>query len=175
MKRIGFDLDGVIFDYTKALRDEDPTLGCDNGPFTYSMIEDNWFTSRDQWRAIHDKAMKKADKFAIIDTTIFEAIDFVHSQGDKVVAATAREFAYQDLTQKALDDNRLNFDELIVTEYATPKSELGLVSLLEDHPDTVLEESDTKMFLRNQPYNQHVDIRIPRVYSCLEYVQKVYA
>lgn len=174
-RRIGFDLDGVIFDYTQALRDEDPNLGCDQGPFTYSMIEDNWFTSREQWRAVHDKAMKKADKFALIDPTIFEAIELIHSHGDKVVAATAREFAYEDLTRKALDNNGLKFDELIVTEYATPKSKLGLVALLEDHPDTVLEEGDTLMFIRNQPYNRHVDVKIPRVYSCIEYVEKLYA
>lgn len=173
-KRIGFDLDGVIFDYTQALRDEDPNLGCDNGPFTYAMIEDNWFTSREQWREVHDKAMKKADKFALIDTTIFDAIDLIHENGDTVVAATAREFAYEDLTRKALENNGLDFDELIVTEYATPKSKLGLAALLEDHPDTVLEPGETKMFVRNQPYNRHVPVKIPRVYTCLEYVESFY-
>ena len=174
-RRIGFDLDGVVFDYTKALRDEEPSLGCEHGPFTYSMIEENWFTSREQWREVHDRAMKKADKFSLIDPTIFEAIELIHSHGDVVVAATAREHVYTDLTRKAIANNGLNFDELIVTEYATPKSQLGLVSLLEDHPDTVMEKSDTLMFLRDQPYNLHVDVKIPRVYSCIEYAEKLYA
>ena len=174
-RRIGFDLDGVIFDYTKALRDEEPSLGCEHGPFTYSMIEENWFTSREQWRKVHDRAMKKADKFSLIDPTIFEAIELIHSHGDTVVAATAREHDYTDLTRKAIANNRLDFDELIVTAYATPKSQLGLVSLLEDHPDTVMEKGNTSMFLRDQPYNLHVSEEIPRVYSCLEYVEALYA
>lgn len=172
---IGFDLDGVVFDYLAALREADPSVGNNGGPYTYAMIEDGWFTSRDHWRETHAKAMENAVTFGLEDPSIYDAIELVHQHGDLAIAATARDMKAFSLTEDAIRYHDLPFDKLYVTEFSTPKSELGLYALLEDHPDTVMEQGDTQMLIYDQPYNRDVPPSIPRVDSCLEYVKWLYA
>ena len=171
--KIGFDLDGVVVNYAKGLKDYHHTLIKEDDPLTYSMIEPGWFTSKQDWLNTHIRAMEHCDTFEIEDETVQEAVQRLKAAGHTVIAATARNSCHRDKTLAQLENNGIYFDELIMTGHAIPKSEIGLDWLLEDHPDTVCERSCTQMVIKDHAYNREVPENIPRVTTCLEYADLI--
>lgn len=171
--KIGFDLDGVVVNYAKGLKDYHHVPIKEDDPRTYSMVEPGWFTSKQDWLNTHIIAMEHCDTFEIEDETIQEAVHRLKAAGHTVIAATARNSRYMDKTRAQLENNDIHFDELIMTGHAIPKSELGLDWLLEDNPSTVLEKSSTRMVIKDHAYNKEVPKNISRVRTCLEYTDLI--
>lgn len=172
--KIGFDLDGVIVDYVGALQNKLGNQGAE-GPFTYNMIEDNWFDSREQWRQAHGEVMNRCATLEVLDMSIVPALNCLRRAGHELIAITARAEIYRQGTLAQLEANGIYFDSLIMTGHRSKKSDYGLDFLVEDHPQTVLEDSATQMVIYDQPYNQSVPDTIPRVHSCMEYARYIFA
>lgn len=173
MAHIGFDIDGVLINYVSAVRRAAGLKETDTQPQTYSMVEPGWFESEDQWLDAHNKAMVHSDAFEVLDPTADQAFDLIRSHGHEIWALTGRNSVYSGLTERSLANNGWKFDRVIHTSGLIEKSSFDLDWLLEDHPETVLEQSDTSMVIRDHPYNRQVPASIPRVYSCLEFAELV--
>lgn len=167
-KVVGFDLDGVIVDYVGAVRKGKPSI-ISEGPFTYSMVEDGWFDSKDEWLKVHSKMMESCEHFDLLDPSIVEAVAVLHQGGFVCKGITARSSKYAEGTLRQLSSHGVEFDEVIFTDHKALKSSFGMAYIFEDHPDTVLEKSETVMALRDHPYNQHVPDHIPRFESCIDF------
>lgn len=172
---IGIDGDGVIFDYVEGLRQAYPDAAFSQGPFTYDMLEEGWFPSKKDWLAAHEAVMARAHDLPLNDTGSALAVARIREAGHRVVLATARNGKYEQGTVRNLELHGVVVDEVIHTGYKMSKSTLGLDVLLEDKPDTVAELVDTPTVpvTYHQPYNQHHNLDVVRVYSMEEFADWV--
>ena len=168
---IGIDGDGVIFDYVQGLRESFPAAANSPGPFTYNMVEDGWFPSKQHWLDAHHEVMARCHDLPLNDTSSAEAVDRLRTAGHRVVLATARSPKYEAGTIANLALHGIEVDDVIHTGYSVSKTTLSLDVLIEDKPDTIRELLTTSirpvMYL--QPYNENEDLAVDKVRTMNEF------
>ena len=182
---VGIDIDGVLADYTGALRAVAPSLGIElDGsvpPKCWSMQEEGWFSNRDDWKLCHAAALREADTFDPIGgSTIAEQTRRLREAGHAVVILTAREAPPwqdeygDDLVQRSTLDwlkaHSITYDEL---RFDGTKTGHQLDVLLDDAPHNITEYQDAgeRVVIFDQPYNRH--LAGERVGSLSEFVDLV--
>ena len=183
---VGIDIDGVLADYTGALRTVAPSLGIElDGsvpPKHWSMQEEGWFSNRDDWKLCHAAALRECDTFDPIGgfPYIAEQTHRLRSAGHTVVILTAREAppwqdSYDDAwvfkgTWEWLDLHSIGYDEL---RFDGTKTGHQLDALLDDAPHNITEYQDAgeRVVIFDQPYNRH--LAGERVGSLSEFVDLV--
>lgn len=185
---VGIDIDGVLADYTGALRVAGRALGIslsgEAPPSSWSMIEPGWFESSDDWKLCHAVALRKVDSFVAIGGAedIGTQTGRLRDAGHRVVILTAREApAWQDdygdmhvqgATRDWLDMNLIGYDEL---RFDVSKTGHGLDVLLDDGPHNIEEyrAAGERAVIYDHAYNRHLDGE--RVSSLSEYVDLLLA
>lgn len=168
---IAFDLDGVVFDYCGAIATQ-----CGNGliaPSTYNFLERGWYSTKDEWWRDHFKVMEECAKMPLLDSTIYHSLNLLHSHGYRVIALTGRDKKYTKGTLHSIVNNKLDFDDVVVTGAADNKHLFSDVEwLLEDNPDA-LKMPIKNVIIRDQPYNRGLGTAVPRVHNALEFAEMV--
>lgn len=168
---VGIDIDGVLADYTGALRTVAPSLGIElDGsvpPRYWSMQEPGWFSNRDDWKLCHAAALREADTFDPIGgfPYIADQTNRLREAGHLVVILTAREAPPwqdeygDDLVQRFTLDwlkaHSVTYDEL---RFDGTKTGHQLDVLLDDAPHNITEYQDAgeRVVVFDQPYNRHL-------------------
>lgn len=183
---VGIDIDGVLADYTGALRDCAPSVGVQitgaEPPTKWEMVEPGWFSNRDDWKKVHAEALRECDTFDPIGgfPYIADQTNRLREAGHLVVILTAREAPPwqdeygDDLVQRSTLDwlkaHSIAYGEL---RFDGTKTGHQLDVLLDDAPHNIEEyqAAGERVVIFDQPYNRH--LAGERVGSLSEFVDLV--
>ncbi|MBM4469886.1 hypothetical protein GS982_20020 [Rhodococcus hoagii] len=183
MARVGFDLDGVLFDFTSSFRDaltelrNWPRRACPD-PTRWDFYED-WGLSQKGFLDVCNEAADAGLLFrrGNLPLGAHSALKELRAAGHTVHIVTDRSFgshpsASQEPTLAWLRENRVDYDTITFT---SDKTFVNLDYMLDDRPSNVralLSGTACDAYLRARPWNEQAD-GLPRVDSVGEYVQKV--
>lgn len=175
---IGFDVDGVLGDYPGFIKSAAKELGititATRYPDTWFMIEDGWFSNRDEWAVCHEWVLSNCRDMPWLDVHAAEQSRILKDHGFEVVVVTSRTpkgNATEDMvfggTAEFLEKGGFLFDDLIFSD--DDKSIYGLDILLDDSPlvHKALSNASTHPVIRSQPYN--LDVQGTRVADTVQY------
>ena len=176
MANVGLDVDGVIYNYVKSLREYIHVL---NGTplemmpdaLGWNFMKDQWNLTMDQYYKIvtmgikHDDFLKTGDKIEGCK----EAIDYIyHVRKDRITLVTARDFGgIEDLARAAtihwLQDNEIPYHELILTHQ---KVGFNFDVIFDDSPGNVeqIRAAGENAVVFTQPWNAEMK-DVPRVHG----------
>lgn len=179
---IGLDLDGVSVDYIAGLKDfAEKNFGkkmSKNPPNTYSMVEDGYFDSIDEFLNIHKNFVKSGGLATIdlLEDDIPQLINDLQDDGHKVHAITARSMDGL-CNNQILDDtianmkvHDINLDSLTITH---DKHEAQCDVYIEDSPKNhqMLTQYGHLCIIRHQAYN--IDVNGVRVNKFSEFAEMI--
>lgn len=165
---IGLDLDGVSVDYVSALKEfaekEHGKKMSNKPPVTYSMVEDGYFDSVDEFLSIHKDFVKSGGLATIdlLEKNISSLIKDLQNAGHKVHAVTARSMdglcngQILDDTIENMKLHDINLDSLTITHN---KHEKKCDVYIDDSPGnfTSLTNHGYLCIIRHQDYNTNVN------------------
>lgn len=185
MARIGIDIDGVCYDFIKALRLY--VNKTTNKPLEEMPPPKSWHFFREQWNISDDDYFKFVVN-GVIDREIFwigdiypgckESIDLIKNMGHEIVFITARRFnGIEHLCQQAtfewINNSGLPYDKIIVDN---DKTGYSLDLLIDDSPNQIenhiLHGEHAAIF--DQPWNKEIQY-CDRVFGwadAVNYVEK---
>lgn len=177
--QVGFDKDGVIYDYTKAFHNYLRSSGIrPHLPEDYVPTCWNWFKedpiniTMEEYLQIHNQGIQDMQIFWIgelLDSEIPFQMQRIIDAGHQLNIVTYRMGVSAEVaTYKFLFDNKLPFSKVI---FSKDKTVVDNDYFIEDNLANydALEAAGVKVYLLNQPYNQEDDNR-RRVDSVKEYV-----
>lgn len=183
--RLGLDLDGVVADYTAALRVSAAKLGIGQGlqgnPTTWGMVEPGWFDSKEQWLAAHTDVFRTgAHAIPLLDAGAADALVRFRAAGGVVIVTTARSgIVNSDVTdekvrsdtEKWLEMHEYEVDDLVLT---SDKAQADCHLYIDDSPGVIqsLQAAGKPVVVRDQLYNRHVSAE-HRVFSVPEMLELI--
>jgi uncharacterized HAD superfamily protein len=164
MARVGFDIDGVLYDFEDALRDYLTEQGClfDMPVATQWHFAEQWGLTPaefDDWcrEALrHGRLFSRGTGFP----GVREQLQRIKYAGHKIVLITARDFgnplAAREQTLEWLDGTGIPYDELWMRS-AKEKASIPVDYFIDDNVEVChrMIEAGVKAFLCNRPYNRH--------------------
>lgn len=91
---IGIDIDGVLADYTEAIRRAAHSLGNPidgtRQPTVFSMVEDGWFAHKDDWARAHTIVTRELEDMLLLDADAPTLLNSLREDGHRLVYLTAR-------------------------------------------------------------------------------------
>lgn len=179
---IGFDKDGVIYDYTKAFHNYLRSSGIrPDLPEDYVPSHWNWFQNEpinitmEEYLRIHNQGIQEMQIFWIgelLDPDIPFQMQRIIDAGHNLNIVTYRlGFSAETATYKFLFDNKIPFSSVV---FSKDKTVVDNDYFIEDNLNNydALDAAGIKVYLLNQSYNQEKDNR-RRVDSVKEYVDIV--
>ena len=178
--RVGFDLDGVLYDFANSLRRYVATLGM-TVPDTETQV---WNFFKDEWGWTTEEFLKHCNDgadagFVFCGPTrpnAVEAVKAVKDLGHEVHIITDRQFGKtpsvsEDNTRNWLLEHGIKYDSLT---FSADKTCVDTDIFVEDKPENfdALWMAGTPTWLVNRPWNRHVDTQF-RIDDISEYPQKV--
>jgi uncharacterized HAD superfamily protein len=167
MARVGFDIDGVLYDFEDALREY-----LEDNDYTYPMPVATQWHFAEQWgmtRQEFDGWCKDALRYGhLFDGChgfpgVREQLQRVRDAGHTIVLITARDFGHpmtaRSQTQRWLVDYNIPHDELWMRQ-ASQKHTIKVDYFIDDNLDVYhrMLGAGVKAFLHDRPYNQHVSV-----------------
>lgn len=181
---LGVDIDGVLADYTAAVRLAAHRLGNPidgtRQPTVFGMVEDGWFTSREDWARAHEIVTGELEDMAPIDPGAATHLNGLRADGHRIVFLTARHApAWQDRyddravlrgTERWLDTWGFEVDELRLDQTKTGH---GLDVLVDDAPHNIeaYQAAGESCVIYDAAYNRH--LAGPRVTSIEHFARHV--
>lgn len=176
MAYLGFDLDGVIYNFVKSLREfiyETKGRALDTMPDaeSWNFFEDQWGLTKKQYYSLvvngikYDGFLRTGDQISGSKA----ALEYIANiRKDKIVIVTARNYhGIESISREAtlhwLEENEIPFDDLIMTHN---KTGFNFDAMFDDAPHNIeaLVESGENPIIFHQAWNAHETIA-PRVYG----------
>jgi len=185
--RVGFDLDGVLYDFGDSCRAYYRTLN-PLGTYDDAVNADvtDWHFYR-SW-GMNDKGFKKFCDDGVDAGYIFtygdphpgtvEAVNRIYSLGHRVVIITDRPFGKNGgknsrrATFKWLRKHGVKFHEV---HFTANKDSVNVDTMIDDKVENFvdLRDAGVDVYLLDRPWNQHIDAGHRRIDSIEEYIYRV--
>jgi hypothetical protein len=167
---LAVDLDGVLADYTGAMRRVGGIAPSAPDPVTYTMRgPDNpgWFPDKAAWLAAHEQVTRNLRDLDLLDPSAPETLRALSAEGTHLVYLTAREPVPGADAEKIVADTRAWLDDAGFPDAGNTVADpdkagylrsVGFDALLDDAPHNAetVRAAGGVVIVRDQPYNRHV-------------------